>query len=110
MDETVGTLGLHLSAALVAVVFTWFLPGRISGFEKGRETLLDRLVFFLCKYVIPAALIITFFVHLIAGSGIPDAAYVAGSHYLNAWLQSGGLATFVVGILTMILIIDRIRK
>jgi NSS family neurotransmitter:Na+ symporter len=110
MDETIGTLGLHVAAAVFAIAFTWFSPRQIFTAENGRETAMDRLVFFLCKYVIPAALIITFFVHLIAGSGIPDATYIAGSHYLNAWLQSGGLATFVVGILTMILIIDRIRK
>ena len=110
MDETIGTLGLHLAAAILALSFTWFLPRKVLEAETGRVSDLNQLVFFLCKYVIPAALIITFFVHLIAGSGIPDATYIAGSHYLNAWLQSGGLATFVVGILTMILIIDRIRK
>lgn len=110
MDETIGTLGLLMAAALVALVFTWFLPGKVFGSENGRETPRDRLVFFLCKYVIPAALIITFCVHLITGLGIPDATYIAGFHYMNSWLQSGGLATFVVGILTMILIIDRIRK
>ena len=26
MDETVGTLGLHIAAILLAVAFTWFLP------------------------------------------------------------------------------------
>jgi NSS family neurotransmitter:Na+ symporter len=71
---------------------------------------MSRVVFPLCKYVIPTVLLITIGVHLVAGFEISDATYIAGAHYLNAWLQTGGLATFIVGILVITLIIDKIRR
>jgi NSS family neurotransmitter:Na+ symporter len=110
MDETIGTLGLHLAAAIIALAFTWFLPRQVLEAETGRISDLSQLVFFLCKYVIPTVLLITIGVHLISGFEMPDATYIAGSHYLNAWLQTGGLATFIIGILVMILIIGKIRR
>ena len=110
MDETIGTLGLHLVAAILALAFTWFLPRELFEAEIGRSSLLNRLIFTLCKYIIPAVLIITIGVHLFVGFEIPDATYVAGTHFLNAWLQAGGLATFLFGIFVMILIVEKIRK
>jgi NSS family neurotransmitter:Na+ symporter len=110
MDETLGTLGLHLAAAILAIAFTWFLPRSIFESENGRVTALNRLVFFLCKYMIPAVLIITIGVHLISGSVMPDATYIAGAHYLNAGLQTGGVATFLIAILVMVILIDAIKK
>jgi NSS family neurotransmitter:Na+ symporter len=109
MDETIGTLGLHLVAVILALAFTWFLPRKIFEDEVGRSTPLTRLVFTLCKYVIPAGLVLTIGVHLFLGFEIPDATYIAGTHFLNAWLQAGGLATFLTGILVMVLIIEKIR-
>jgi NSS family neurotransmitter:Na+ symporter len=109
MDETIGTLGLHIVAVILALAFTWFLSRKIFEDEIGRSTPLTRLVFTLCKYVIPPALVITIGVHLFLGFEIPDATYIAGTHFLNAWLQAGGLATFLIGILVMILIIEKIR-
>jgi NSS family neurotransmitter:Na+ symporter len=109
MDETIGTLGLHIAAMILALAFTWFLPRNVFEDEVGRSTPQTRLVFTLCKYVIPAALVITIGVHLFLGLGIPDATYIAGRHFLNAWLQAGGLATTLIGILIMILIIEKIR-
>jgi len=49
MDETIGTLGLHVAAAVFAIAFTWFSPRQIFTAENGRETAMDRLVFFLCR-------------------------------------------------------------
>ena len=109
MDETIGTLGLHFAAVILALAFTWFLPRNVFEDEVGRSTRLTRLVFTLCKYVIPAVLVITIGVHLFLGLGIPDATYIAGRHFLNAWLQAGGLATTLIGILVMVLIIEKIR-
>jgi len=110
MDETIGTIGLHLSAALVAIAFTWFLPREVFESETKQSFLMSRVVFPLCKYVIPTVLLITIGVHLVAGFEISDATYIAGAHYLNSWLQTGGLATFIVGILVITLIIDKIRR
>jgi NSS family neurotransmitter:Na+ symporter len=110
MDETVGTLGLHLAAAVLAIAFTWFAPRGIFEAETGRDSALVRLVFLLCKYVIPAVLLATIGLHLISGFEMPDATYIAGRHFLNAWLRSGGLATFLTGIVAIILIIDAVRR
>lgn len=108
MDETIGTLGLHSAAVILALAFTWFLPRQIFEEEVGRATLLTRLVFTLCKFVIPATLVLTIGVHLFLGLEIPDATYVAGTHFLSAWLQAGGLATTLIGILVIVLIIEKI--
>jgi NSS family neurotransmitter:Na+ symporter len=110
MDETVGTLGLHLAAAILAIAFTWFLPREIFEAETGRDSSLMRLTFILCKYVIPAVLLATIGIHLVAGFEMPDATYIAGTHFLSAWLQSSGLATFLIGIFIMILMIDAFRR
>jgi NSS family neurotransmitter:Na+ symporter len=110
MDETIGTIGLHLSAAILAIAFTWFLPREVFESETKQSFLMSRIVFPLCKYVIPAALLLTIGVHLVAGFEIPDATYIAGAHYLNAWLQTGGLVTFIAGILAIALIIDKVRR
>lgn len=110
MDETVGTLGLHLAAGILAIAFTWFLPREVFAAETGRDSSLTRLAFALCKYVIPAVLLATIGIHLIAGFEMPDATYIAGRHFLSAWLQSGSLATFLMGILAMILILDAVRR
>ena len=110
MDETIGTIGLHLSAAIMAIAFTWFLPRDVFESETKQSFLMSRVVFPLCKYVIPAALLVTIGVHMVSGFEFPDATYVAGVHYLNAWLQTGGLATFIAGILIIYLIIDKVRR
>lgn len=109
MDETIGTLGLHLAAAILAIAFTWFLPRGVFEAEIGRDSALTRLAFLLCKYVIPTVLLLTIGIHLVSGFEIPDATYIAGRHFMDAWLQSGGLATFLLGILVLTLIADRIR-
>jgi NSS family neurotransmitter:Na+ symporter len=58
MDETIGTLGLHLAAIVIALAFTWFLPREIFEAETGGATGFGRLTFILCKYVIPASLLV----------------------------------------------------
>jgi len=110
MDETVGTIGLHLSAAIIAIAFTWFLPREVFRSETGSSFLMSRIVFPLCKYVIPAGLVLTMAVHLISGFEIPDATYVMGVHHLNAWIQTGGLASLLAGILIITLIVNWVRR
>ncbi|NMB79450.1 MAG: sodium-dependent transporter [Methanomicrobiales archaeon] len=59
LDRTAGTVGLHITAIIVAVVFTTCAgPGGFF-FENGGPTRVNRCIFFLCKYLIPAVLIVT---------------------------------------------------
>lgn len=71
MDETVGTYGLQIAAIFVTVTFTAFLPREFFFAELGGSSRLNRLVFFLCKYVIPAVLLLAIGVQLFAGLRIP---------------------------------------
>lgn len=110
MDETIGTLGLLLVAAILSITFTWFLPREIFDSESGRVSDLNTVVFFLCKYVIPVTLLISIGLHLISVFEMPHATYITGNHLLNAWLQGGGLATFIFGILVVIIFVRVIRR
>jgi NSS family neurotransmitter:Na+ symporter len=110
MDETIGTLGLLFVAAILSIAFTWFLPREIFEAESGRVSKLNRLIFFLCKYVIPTTLLISIGMHLVSVFEMPHSTYITGNHYLNAWLQGGGLATFLFGILVVIIIVRIIRR
>ena len=50
MDDTVGGLGLVLTATLIAVTFTWFMDGRALAEEMGRGR---RLALPIAKYAVP---------------------------------------------------------
>ncbi len=59
MDEVFGTIGLSITSLLIAVTFSWFFdPKAFWGDLSGRHPLIRALPF-LCKYVIPVALLIT---------------------------------------------------
>jgi NSS family neurotransmitter:Na+ symporter len=79
MDETVGTFGLQISAILLAVTFTSFLSPDIFFSELGKATLMNRIIFFLCKYVIPAALLLTIGMQLFMGLKVPGICCISGT-------------------------------
>jgi len=56
MDETVGGLGLVLTATLIAVTFTWFIDGRALAEEMGRGRWLALPI---AKYAVPAVMAMT---------------------------------------------------
>ncbi len=59
MDEVFGTIGLSITSLLIAVSFSWFFDQKTFwGDLSGRHPLIRALPF-LCKYVIPVALVIT---------------------------------------------------
>ncbi|MFA5295605.1 MAG: sodium-dependent transporter [Methanoregulaceae archaeon] len=58
MDEIFGTFGLSVSGLLIAVTFSWFVDPEVIWGDTSRLSLLMRLVVPLCRYVIPAALVI----------------------------------------------------
>jgi NSS family neurotransmitter:Na+ symporter len=79
MDETVGTFGLQISAILLAVTFTSFLSSDIFFSELGNPTRMNRIIFFLCKYVIPAALLLTIGMQLFMGLKVPGICCISGT-------------------------------
>ena len=67
MDETIGTLGLYLTAIIIALAFTWFLPPKTAGAGPAAGSAGTRAIFLLCKYIIPAILVIIMVLHLVLG-------------------------------------------
>ncbi|MDO8871601.1 MAG: sodium-dependent transporter [Methanoregula sp.] len=110
MDDTVGTLGLHIVAILLAIVFTWFLPQDEFWSELGKATRLKRIIFFLCKYVIPAALLLTIVVQLITGMTVPGTSFIPGTQYIGSVLQIEGVALFALLIFVVYIIVRNLRK
>jgi NSS family neurotransmitter:Na+ symporter len=58
MDEVFGTFGLSVSGLLIAVTFSWFVDPEVIWGDISRLSFFMRIVVPLCRYVIPAALVI----------------------------------------------------
>jgi NSS family neurotransmitter:Na+ symporter len=110
MDETVGTLGLYIAAVLLAVAFTWFVPRAAFESETGQATGLNRFIFFLCKYVIPGALLVIIGVHLVLETDIPGISFISGTQCIGSVLQLECFALFIGMLLALIILACKIRK
>ncbi|MFO8133364.1 MAG: sodium-dependent transporter [Thermoplasmatota archaeon] len=83
MDETVGTLGLPLTALVTTAIFTWFLEKEVFASEIASKRWLS-MVYPATKYAIPPILALvtasTLLVHADAGAlhFVPDTDLVAG--------------------------------
>ncbi len=64
VDESVGTVGLLLTALLLTVVFAWFQP-----YERLREQVGNRAVLALAKYALPPVLLAVLGARALAGIG-----------------------------------------
>jgi neurotransmitter:Na+ symporter, NSS family len=94
MDETVGTLGLHIAAILLAVAFTWFLPEDIFLSGLGASTRLNRFIFMLCRFLIPAMLILTVAAELFAGTQFTSFTFVHSGGQISSLIRAEGVALF----------------
>lgn len=101
MDETVGSLGLHVAALLLAVAFTWFLKEDLFSSYLGGPTRLNRLLFFFCKYLIPAGLLITIVSQLVNGMQGAASSFIPGTREIGVILQVEGV--FLVAFIVLIL-------
>lgn len=108
MDETVGTLGLPVAGILLAVAFTWFVPRDVLSHEIGNG--LSRVVHPLCRYVIPAVLLLTTAARLLAGTDLPDFRLLPGSTCIGILLQVEGMAAIIIMALLLILLLCRFRR
>ena len=100
MDRTAGTLGLHLTAILLAIVFTAFAPPALFYAETGGPTRLNRAIFLLCKYLIPTVLIVTVATEILGGLHLKIAAYLPGTFFPGRFPLVEGL--ILVGILVVL--------
>ncbi|MCQ8894668.1 MAG: sodium-dependent transporter [Methanolinea sp.] len=100
MDETVGTLGLPLAAVVLAVSFSWFVPRDVLDREIGRP--IARIVHPLCKYVIPAVLLVTNLARLAAGIDLADFRLLPGSPWMGTLMQAAGMAFIIAAALIAI--------
>jgi NSS family neurotransmitter:Na+ symporter len=110
MDETIGTLGLYFAAIVIAIAFTWFLPPKPAGAVPAGGFAGTRAIFLLCKYLIPAILVILIVLHLVLGFDPTDATYLVGKRYIQSFVQMGGVFITIAGIYAMVILINTIRK
>jgi NSS family neurotransmitter:Na+ symporter len=110
LDDTVGTLGLHIAAILLAIAFTSFISPDLFGSELGKATRRNKIIFFLCKYVIPAGLLLTIMVQLITGMTVPGTSFIPDTQNVGSLLQVEGVALFALLILIVYVIVRYFRK
>jgi SNF family Na+-dependent transporter len=67
IDKTAGSLGLPLTALIMAVVFGWILDPRLFRERGELKGSIPLLVFGICRYLIPPVLLVTL---LLLGIGI----------------------------------------
>jgi len=109
MDETVGTLGLPFAAILLSVSFAWFLPREALESALGGKTAIPRVIIPLCRYVIPAVLIMTTIARIASGLGIANTYLLPGTRYIGLLMQLEGITAIVVISLVLIIIACRLR-
>ncbi|MDT8357501.1 MAG: sodium-dependent transporter [Methanomicrobiaceae archaeon] len=101
LDETVGTLGLPISALMLAIIFTWFLsPSRnllIGEIGNG----LARVIHPLCKFIIPAVLLVTTAARLGSGVDYSQLRNLPGSEFIGTLLQVEGIVAIVLILLVV---------
>jgi len=103
MDETIGTLGLPVTALLLAIIFTWFVPKDVLAGEIG--PVIARLVHPICKFIIPVVLLLTTAARLVSGLDYPGLRMLPGSEFIGTLLQAEGIILIIVLILTFILVV-----
>ncbi len=110
MDETAGTLGLHLTAILLAVVFCWFSPQQSFYESVGGATRVNRAIFLLCRYLIPAVLILTVTIEILSGLHLHVAAYLPGTLFPGRFPLAGGLVLVAAIAILATFIATRMRR
>lgn len=110
LDETVGTLGLHIVAILLAVAFTWFVPKEIFLTELGASTHLNRCIYILCRYLIPVMLILTVAAELVTTTDFSGIAVIHSSRHLSSFIQVEGVALFAFLVIAACTAIGWVRR
>jgi NSS family neurotransmitter:Na+ symporter len=101
LDETVGSLGLPVAALLFAVIFTWFLSRSKDVIAQEIGTNLARIIHPLCKFIIPAILLVTTTARLLSGIDYPGLRNLPGSKFIGSLLQVEGIIVIILILLVV---------
>jgi NSS family neurotransmitter:Na+ symporter len=104
MDETVGTVGLILTAILISLAFSWKMGPEQYSQMMGENSRILSLIRPLTRYVIPAMLIIALIYRVVRNLDIPAWRIVPGTPFVGA-LQQILLTSFFLGTLALLVII-----
>ncbi len=108
MDETVGTLGLPVTALLMAVAFTWFVSRDLLSGEIGARA--AGIVYPVCRFLIPGVLVVTTAARLWSGLDFPFLRSLPETEFIGTLLQVEVVAGILLAILALILAGYRFRR
>jgi len=110
MDETVGTLGLHVVAILLAVTFTWFVSRDVFLSELGSASFTNRAIFFLCRYLIPVMLILTVTAELVTITDFSGIVFIDNTWHLGSLIRGESVVIVCFLVLIACTVIGWIRR
>ncbi|MFO7676911.1 MAG: sodium-dependent transporter [Thermoplasmatota archaeon] len=108
LDETLGTIGLPVTALLITIVFTWFINKKIFIEELQTSKNWTNLVIYTTKYIIPVILILTTVSQLMLAVDFGGWQLI-GEGRLIKGIVSGSLGFIVLGfMLGILLFVERV--
>jgi NSS family neurotransmitter:Na+ symporter len=109
MDETVGTIGLPVTAVITSVVFSWYLPQEVFETSIGKKWNAGPVIRPLCRYIIPAVIIVTTGARLISGIDFGATRLVPGTPFIGTVPQIGWICVILLLLFVFIYSACRIR-
>jgi neurotransmitter:Na+ symporter, NSS family len=108
LDETLGTIGLPITALLITLVFTWFIQKKVITEELQDSEKWTNLVLYTAKFVIPVILIITTVSQLVLTVDFGGWLLISDTRLLRG-IASGSLGFILLGaMLGLLLFIERV--
>lgn len=108
LDETLGTIGLPITALLITIVFTWFIQKKIFTEELEGSKHWTNLVFYTTKYVIPVILLLTTVSQLVLSVDFGGWFLIRETRLIRG-LASGSIGFIFLGaMLGILLFIERV--
>ncbi|MDH7594122.1 MAG: sodium-dependent transporter [Methanomicrobiales archaeon] len=104
LDESVGTLGLILSAILTSIVFAWRNETEVFRREIGGDRWIDGKIRGLYRYAIPPVLIFVFVYRILADRDIPALHLLPDIPFIGTVMMLAAALLFMGAILAAILL------
>jgi len=99
MDDTIGTLGLPITALFMSIVFTWKMDNRQVKNAIGGSPAVAQTVFVLAKYFIPSVLIIVTVARLVTQFDFPGWHWLPDVPYIGQFGQGVAVLSLVLVVL-----------